>query len=641
MKYRGDIDGLRAIAVVSVVLFHFDIIGGGFVGVDIFFVISGYLITKLIHDGVADGTFSIVDFYARRIRRIFPALFAVYAATIAFAFLYCFSFEAEFIGKAILSSLFFVSNVFFYNQSSYFDDGNSVNPLLHTWSLSVEEQVYIVLPLLLILLGTFHARMRTVALAVIAAASFIAACIMVYSDRSAAFYLMQYRGWELLLGSLLAVGAAPPIRTQRTADLIGISGLAMIMVSIALTDKDTPFPGHGALAPCLGACLVIYSGAAWRTPVVRLLNLQPARFVGLISYSLYLWHYPVRVVYQHIWGEFNDTFATLLIAVSFVLAALSWRFIEQPFRRARTGRAEAPIFVAALVSLTVMATIAGNLGTAVRIARDESPQVTAMLDFLKYRPEGIHAGTCFISLGEHTFSDFQPSTCLRIASDKPNVLVFGDSHAAHLWPGLSEIYPQINFLQATASGCRPSYDIDGQPSCSRLADFVLHEFIPSNKLDGVILSARWKNRDDLERIKTTALRLQAQGVHVIVFGPIVEYTLPLPRVLALQYASITDGPGPYRKSDRQGLDRAFSREMHDAGIEYISVYNAICAPDCTVWLEEDKVPLQFDYGHLTKAGSRELARRIGPQFLPLVTTHNETAAAAARRPDRNHIDFGR
>ena len=322
-------------------------------------------------------------------------MFAVYAATVVFAFLYCFSFEADFIGKALLSSVFFVSNIFFYNQSSYFDDGASVNPLLHTWSLSLEEQFYILLPLLLILLGMFRARIRTAVLAAIAAVSFIAACIMVYSDKSAAFYLLQYRGWEFLLGSLLGIGAAPVIRTQRIADLTGLAGLTMIIGGVGLMNQNSPFPGHGALAPCLGASLVIYSGVSWRTPVARLLSLRPIRFVGLISYSLYLWHYPVRVAYQHIWGPFNDTFATLLIAISFVLAALSWHFVEQPFRRVRTRGTKTPIFGAALISLTLMAVLAAELGTSVRIARSEPPQVTAMLNFLNYKAEVVaRAGAC-------------------------------------------------------------------------------------------------------------------------------------------------------------------------------------------------------------------------------------------------------
>ena len=231
-----------------------------------------------------------------------------------------------------------------------------------------------------------------------------------------------------------------------------------------------------------------------------------------------------------------------------------------------------------------------------------------------------------ISSDRDNFSDYDAAACLRIEPDKRNFLVMGDSHAAHLWPGLTEIYPQINFLQAAASGCRPVYDAAGQPSCTELMDFVLNRYIPGKHLDGVILSVRWSNRDDIERITATALRLQAARHTRYRLRPDRRIYDALPRILALQYANLADGPTGYRKPHRQKLDLDIAREMNAAGIEYVSVYRAICAPECTVWLEKDNAPLQFDYGHLTTAGSRELARRIKGQFLPDATTHNETAA---------------
>ena len=618
MTYRGDIDGLRALAVLSVLLFHFEYLDGGFVGVDIFFVISGFLITKIINDAVNAGTLSITDFYIRRIRRIFPALFVVYAAVAIFAIYYCFSYEADFIGKALLSSVFFVSNIFFLRNSGYFDADAIVNPLLHTWSLSVEEQFYIVLPWLIIALGGLAMWVRHAALSAIALISFAAACYMAYADQSTAFYSMQYRGWEFLAGSLLAVGAIPAIKSQRMAEYAGAAGLALIIASVAILSKEHTFPGHGALAPCLGAALIIYSGAGWGTRVSRFLSTPPMRFIGLISYSLYLWHYPIRIVYGHIWGKPSEEAKVLLILLSVCLATLSWRFIEKPFRaRGSAGGVRLPVFGAAAASMAVLALAATQLGTAVRVGRQEPPQVAALLSQMSGGgAPTMRQDICFLTSSSNDLSAYQPSQCLDISPAKQNFLIIGDSHAAHLWPGLSQVFHQVNFMQANASGCRPLFEGGGKSRCTKLMDFIFKQFLPGKRLDGIIISSRWR-KDDVEDIKRTVMYLRQFADRVIVFGPIVEYTMALPRIIALDYAKLTSGGvAAYRKSYQKELDLELGREMQVAGIEYISVYRAICAPECSIWAEPDTVPMQSDSGHLTTAGARELARRVKGQLFP-------------------------
>ena len=631
MTYRGDIDGLRALAVLSVVLFHFDYLDGGFVGVDIFFVISGFLITKIIDDAVNAGRFSIADFYVRRIRRILPALFAVYAATSVFAVFYCFSFEADFIGKALLSSVFLVSNIFFLGQSGYFADNGTVNPLLHTWSLAVEEQFYIVLPLAMIALGTLAVGKRHAILAAFALMSFIAACYMVYADQSSAFYLMQYRGWELLLGSLLAVGAVPAIKSQRLAEYAGAAGLALIVVSVAAMSRKLPFPGHGALIPCLGAALIIHSGAGWQTLASRLLSTPPMRFIGLISYSLYLWHYPVHIFYAHLWGKAGDGTKLLLILLSVALATLSWRFIERPFRRhgadGRSGRL--PAFAAAAAGVAFLTLASAQLGTGVLVLRPEPPQVTALLSQVdEGNNQSFRQGTCYLLSSSNDLSDFRASKCLEMSPSRQDYLIIGDSHAAHLWPGLTQVFPQINFMQGNASGCRPFYVADSRSRCKTLVDYIFTQFLPGKRLDGIIMAGRWR-KDDIAEIKQTALRLRQFADRVIVFGPIVEYTMSLPRILALEYGNLSnlDVAAPYRKTYQQELDLELGREMQAAGIEYVSVYRAICAPECALWAEQDVVPMQFDSGHLTTAGARKLVRRIKGQLFPDVAFQGEAIRA--------------
>ncbi|WP_088343591.1 MULTISPECIES: acyltransferase family protein [Rhodomicrobium] len=623
MKYRSDIDGLRALAVLSVVLFHFDYLDGGFVGVDIFFVISGFLITKLIHDGVSAGSFSIADFYVRRIRRILPALVAVYLATLAFALFFTFSFEAGYIGKTLLSSVFFVSNIFFYRDTGYFNDGSTVNPLLHTWSLSVEEQFYIVLPLLMIGLGHLSARKRYLALGGIAAVSFAASVWMVQKDAPAAFYLMQYRAWEFLFGSLIAVGAVPALKRQSLADAAGLAGLALVIGSVALMSKSVPFPGLGALTPVLGAALIIHSGAAAETRAARFLSAPPMRFIGLISYSLYLWHYPVRVAYIHIWGKPDFAIQLALILLSFALATLSWRYIETPFRRGAPGASRYPVFAAAAIAMVVVAVAAAPLGPANRVVRNESPQVTALLNLMTPPPETARAETaavptpkCMLSSQRDDFSAFDIAGCLALKPGRKNVLVVGDSHAAHLMAGLREVYPEVNFLMASASGCRPILGGGGRGSCLELMNYVFNQFLPANRLDAVIMGSRWRARN-VDEMKQTAMKLRDFTDRVIVFGPIVEYRMALPRVLALTLGDKTGKAiAGYRNPEQEKTDRAFAQALKGLPVEYVSVYGALCAPECTVWLGDRAEPIQFDYGHLTAAGSAELVRRIKGQLFP-------------------------
>lgn len=301
--YRPDIDGLRTIAVLPVLLFHagflsiagIPIAPGGYVGVDVFFVISGYLISKIIHAEITGDRWSVTTFYARRVRRIFPALFVVYAACLVWAGAYGLSLDAEAVRSAVLSSVLFVSNLHFAGQSGYFDTGLQNNPLLHTWSLSIEEQFYILFPLLLISLRRASETMRFSVLALLVVASFAASVFLTATAADSAYYSLSARAWELGIGSLLAVWG--PVRMSRgLAEILGISGLAAILVAILSFDKATAFPGPWAILPVLGAAAVILSGSSEKTSASRFLSLAPLRGIGLISYSLYLWHWPVLVV---------------------------------------------------------------------------------------------------------------------------------------------------------------------------------------------------------------------------------------------------------------------------------------------------------------------------------------------------------
>ncbi len=325
MRYRADVDGLRTIAVVPVVLFHagMPFFSGGFVGVDVFFVISGYLITNLILNDLDRGGFSIANFYQRRIRRIFPALAVVFAFCLAAGFALLTPEDYAGLGRSIVASSAFASNIYFWRSTNYFAPDSDAEPLLHTWSLSVEEQYYVFYPLLLLVL----ARLRWPParwLIGIVVVSLIAATLLVFYKPSATFYLLPTRAWELMIGGVVAIADNDLQRGRLTRTLAGLAGLAAILLPVLLYTSRTPFPGLAALPPTIGAALIIWSGGAPLTPVARLLSSRPFVLVGQASYSLYLWHFPLLAFAAYAaGGELGLGLALALCLLALIAAFLS------------------------------------------------------------------------------------------------------------------------------------------------------------------------------------------------------------------------------------------------------------------------------------------------------------------------------
>jgi peptidoglycan/LPS O-acetylase OafA/YrhL len=464
VKYRGDVDGLRSIALLSVIAYHYSIgvpgyglmvAPGGFVGVDIFFVISGYLITETIYSEINGGVYSAVGFYARRVRRIFPAMFAVFVFIICAASILYLPGELTKIGGSMLASIFFVSNFAFYNSAGYFDQQALLNPLLHTWSLSIEEQFYLLFPLLVAVLRSRSHATRIRLMFGIALASLGYSVWKVHVDQAAAFYLVQSRAWELLLGSLLAIGEFPRPAIRWHAELLGALGICLVVGSVERISSETAFPGLAAVAPCIGAAAILHSGATATTWTGRILGSPPLRFVGVISYSLYLWHWPL-IVFFRFYREPIGIEKVALIAVCFVLATISWRFIERPPRE-RPYRLSAYGTLAAgggvMAAASVVALMAGPTS---RSLWSNSGRAEALLAYEDYDgPAAMRDGVCFLSSRSDNFSIYDNNSCLALRSDQKNFLIVGDSHAAHLWHGLHAVFQKVNFLQATASGCKP------------------------------------------------------------------------------------------------------------------------------------------------------------------------------------------
>ena len=336
LTYRADIDGIRAVAVLAVIFYHADVkfFSGGYIGVDIFFVISGYLITTILLRELDENEFSLARFYERRIRRIFPALFAFMTVTLVVSSIFFDANEFQEFSKSLIATTLFSSNILFWTQSGYFEGPSELKPLLHTWSLAVEEQFYIFFPLLLALLARYVRPRLAPALAGITLISFAINIYGLNHDPSGAFYLAHMRVWELLMGSILATRIIPTKINLHTRNLLGLIGLGMISVPVFLYTIDTPFPGAAAIIPTFGTVLIIYSGDESKTFIGRILGFWPIVFIGQISYSLYRWHWPLIVFaryYAIIELKAHET-AGVLLAI-FILSSLSWRFIETPFRK--------------------------------------------------------------------------------------------------------------------------------------------------------------------------------------------------------------------------------------------------------------------------------------------------------------------
>jgi len=476
LTYRGEIDGLRAIAVLSVILFHAGIPGfsGGYVGVDVFFVISGYLITLTILDAIAKGRFSIVDFYERRARRILPALFLVVSVTMPFAVWLLPPVDLHAYAKSLIAVATFSSNVLFYRSSGYFAPDVELLPLLHTWSLAVEEQFYVLFPLVMAALWPRRARAAVVSLVVASVASLGFSAWASGRFPELAFYLLPTRTCELLSGALLAVMHALGVRTDqgRGATARAVVGLGLVCAAIFFFDDDTVFPGVAVVVPTFGAWLLIANAGA--TDVVgRVLASPPLRGIGLVSYSAYLWHQPILAFAHRAEDTVPLALTVGLIALTFGLAWLSWKFVETPFRdRARFSRRQ--IFALSLIGSVALVAIGlvghASEGFAASYAArldEDSARVHALV---AENTEGVlydqmqDDGAC--RFWSRTVTEEFKARFAACAEKGRAVVVLGDSHAMNVFNLLAHATTAAGhtpfLVGLSQGGCRP---IDAKPKC--------------------------------------------------------------------------------------------------------------------------------------------------------------------------------
>ena len=505
LGYRSDVDGLRAVAVLSVVLFHAfpQWMPGGFVGVDIFFVISGFLIARILQDDIENARFSLLKFYDHRIRRIFPALFVVLAASTVAAVALLTPTDLDLYLDSFLGTVLFSSNFVFWGQAGYFDAAAELKPLLHTWTLAVEEQFYIFFPLVLWAAWRLHWQRRVLWIGLLGSLALSAVAVRYSADLG--YYLIPSRAWELLLGAVIAVNGLPEIRGRiALRNIIGLAGLALILVSLFWFDRHTPFPGLAALVPCGGTALVIYSGIGGETLIGRALSDRRIVAIGLISYSLYLWHWPILCFARYKTGSLSILETLIAIAATFALAALSWRYVELPFRRRAKPLSSVALRSRWQVVTTGLSAIAicGVVGASGKLALADHGLVQAIYgrDMMVISSQAGESGAdtgCLNSVEDQLSPD-----CRIGAPWRPtDVAIWGDSIADSLLPAFRDaawnhsafafvMHSCHPVLGATRTDSRPEYKYFGK-KCREFNERVLAELERRDEIKTVIIVANF------------------------------------------------------------------------------------------------------------------------------------------------------
>jgi len=629
-RYRADIDGLRALAIVPVVLYHAGVPGfsGGFIGVDVFFVISGYLITSIIEREIRENRFSLVGFYERRVRRILPALFVMMAACAIASVYLLFPVEYRSFARSLITATLFVSSVQFRREGGYFDVDAEQKPLLHTWSLSVEEIFYVFFPVLSILLWRCCRAHRVSLVWAVAILSFVgcAGALYLNNESRAAFFLAHFRAWEFLIGALLALSTMPALHRRRSGHVMSAVGVLMIAVAAIAYSDATTFPGMSALLPCLGAAFFILAGQHRPSLAGQILSHRPFVFTGLISYSLYLWHWPV-LVFAGLWlGRKPSGWETAaLIAASFALATLSWRYVERPFR-GKSGWLSRQKLFALSAGLGLLMVAIGLHGEITKGWLSRYPDaLRGVLESVKDR-------------------DSRQKECLSRAlatkgciygqqSRPPTVALWGDSHAAVYAVMLGQMAQARgeSILTLTLPSCPPvlGWQIEYQTwrkSCEQFQQLAIQKILDTESIHTVVLAANYSTYAGVAKKQegfSVALydvvdRLLGAGKRVFVVYPFPQFDAQTLKALARAAADgkdLNEITQPLQ-AFLQGNQRAFDlldklgerpRQMR------IQPHTGLC-DDRRCFVYKDGRAFYYDAGHLSLTGAEAVSSLFEPIF---------------------------
>lgn len=662
MEYRREIDGLRALAVVPVILFHagIQLIRGGFIGVDIFFVISGYLITTIILTEKEAGTFSIIKFYERRARRILPALFVVMSASFVLAWFWLLPGDMESFTKSLKSVSTFTSNITFYKESGYFDTESELKPLLHTWSLAVEEQYYLFFPVLIAFVWRYMKKSAVLVLLAVAVCSFIYAQVMVFKNPAAAFYLLPSRIWELMIGALTAsylLKRATGCKSNVFNQVGSMLGLVLILYSIFAFNSDTLFPSYFTLIPIIGSVLIIVFARAG-TLAGNLLGSRLFVGVGLISYSLYLWHQPLFAFARQRSLEQPGTGLLLALSVlAVIFAYISWKYVEKPFRN-KQAFTRKQIFSGAVIG-SAFFIVVGILGHSTKGFPGRLPQdVNKLAQLIQIHKKYISSGGCNIS-----DDGFDLKGCVKgDSSIKPKYLLVGDSHASALAYEFERAFKRNgqSFVQYTKHGCPLAFEIQQYPNrnCDKYQRAYLQD-ADARGIETYIIVSRWpyyvtegefnngeggieggvkykhtikgigfdesfekRRKGILETYKQSVQQLLTKGKKVVLIYPIPEQGWDIPKVFAKELwfnpEHVSDFAVSYQTYMTRAADiiEAFDSIGDQKNLVRIrpdAIFcNSYVKNRCASKIDGDL--LYFDDDHLTNAGSTFVVNEVMKQL---------------------------
>jgi peptidoglycan/LPS O-acetylase OafA/YrhL len=593
-------------------------IPGGYIGVDVFFVISGFLITGIIARELDQKRFSLLGFYDRRIKRIFPALTVVLGAVLVLGWFSMLPADFARLGSDVFASAAFSANIALLLQSGYFDVESAKKPLLHLWSLGIEEQFYLLWPLLLMLAVRFRLSILAVTFT-LGIASFVLNLALIGVDPVATFYLPFTRAFELLAGAALARGWGSISQTDAASNRRAIGGLVLIAVPVGLLHSHSAFPGWWALLPVGGSALLLSAPAAWLCRVV--LASKPMVWIGLISYPLYLWHWPLLVFFAIIkFSPLTLLERELILLASVLLAWATYRFIEQPVRFGKPGSRKAYALCAGMVLMAVAGgVVVWGRGFDLRLPAQIRAMTGVTTESGNWR---FHQ--CLLDLSRETsFAD----NCID-HDRRPLVLVWGDSTAAALLPGLRKAQESRNFgiAQFTSSSCIPALnaDIPGVPNCRAINDQVL-KLVREIRPDIVVLHGTWEKY--LSNVAETVAPLKQTGARVVVLGPVPVWQRGLPNEV-LRHFMLYHRLIPERWKgavSSNWYDAVMRERLVPAGAEFISAWEALCNTDgCLTRAGHSAGDISTsDQVHLTEKGSVYLIRAVIDRVLggPVASTN--------------------
>lgn len=649
MKYRREIDGLRALAVLPVILFHagFTVFGGGFVGVDIFFVISGYLITTILISEMEQGTFSLANFYERRARRILPALFFVMLCTLPFAWFWMLPSDLKSFSQSLVAVPLFVSNILFYLTSGYFDLTSEFKPLLHTWSLAVEEQYYLLFPIFLMITWRFGKKIVTYLLIVATILSVTIAQWASLHYSSFNFYMLPTRGFEILIGALISFYINSKTFSRpfyqlfsKPVNQIGsVTGMALILYSIFLFDKNTPSPSLYTLVPTLGAGLIILFANADNF-VGRLLGSKVLVWIGLISYSTYLWHQPLLSFARlRSVEELTNLMLIMLCLASLVFGYLSWRFVERPFRDMKMLSTKRVVIITLPLGILFLA-----LGVVGHVTKGFESRFQLEIENI-YQPTRGFSLRC-------DKSDTKFGCKLGSLEVTPTYALLGDSHGSVLQQNLSDALElQLkSMVTYYGSWCAPLVDfgtdnVNKNPQCRKFMNDSFKHVLTDRNISTVVLVAEWGNytqgyrwndsgiafytdaqsvtMSEQETIKSfhrsferTIALLKENGKRIIIVKSVPEYEEHLPTYIAKSI--VFHGGLPEDVKDKMmnyelrnaDFENALSKLKVDSSVTVVDTKHLFCHSGNCAFMGEMSEMLYIDGNHLSKYGSRILVEEI-------------------------------